>query len=114
VQLHHEAAEFLRELSTLKYFIGKRINGHISVNDVSFVRRKGRMSSLVRFSDFKAQGNTTPKPSQSPDVGLPPVIEQLRHRLVSGNCADSVDVRIAIVGELVYCCYLELLNRRYL
>jgi hypothetical protein len=72
------------------------------------------MNSLVRFGDLKERGNTTPKPLQVPDVGLPPVIEQLRQRLLRGNCADSVDVRLAIVGELVYCCYRELMTRRYL
>jgi hypothetical protein len=72
------------------------------------------MSSLIQFDDLRAQANTKPTSSTPPDVGLSPLIEQLRHRLVSGNCADSVDVRIAIVGELVYSCYMELMKRRYL
>jgi hypothetical protein len=72
------------------------------------------MSSLIQFDDLRAQANTQPAPSTTPDAGFQPLIERLRHRLVSGNCADSVDVRVAIVGELVYCCYRELMTRRYL
>jgi hypothetical protein len=73
------------------------------------------MNSLIHFEDLKADASTKPASSAATsDAGFQPLIEQLRRRLVNGNCADSMDVRIAIVGELVYCCYRELMTRRYL
>lgn len=70
------------------------------------------MGSLIQLNDLKARANATPAPIR--EVATPPVIEQLRQRLLSGNYADSIDVKLAIVGELVYHTYKELMKRRYL
>ena len=72
------------------------------------------MSQLVRFKEFAATANTAPATSYAHEASILPTIEQLRLRLVSRNCADSLDVRVAIVGELTYLCFKELAKKRYL
>lgn len=47
-----------------------------------------------------------------PDTNL--VIDQLRARLLSRDFHDSVEVKTAVLGELIYQCYIELQKRRYL
>lgn len=68
------------------------------------------MNSLIQFDDLKAGANTSPRPSAAPAPELPHRIEQLRQRLLT-NYPDSVDVKIAVLAELIYCCYGELLKR---
>ena len=72
------------------------------------------MTPLVHLQELKGQADTKRASDQTNEVAVPPGIIQLRHRLVNGACADSLDVKIAIVGELVWLCYLESMKRRYL
>lgn len=73
------------------------------------------MDSLIRFDDPKVDSNTarsdTPQPETFPSAQ---VIEQLRHRLISPDFHDPVEIKIAILGEIVYFTYRELLKRRTL
>lgn len=57
------------------------------------------------------------------DVEAPPdaestaafrAIEQLRSRIVSPDYRDSLDVKTAILGEMLFQCFRELQKRRYL
>jgi hypothetical protein len=41
------------------------------------------------------------------------LIEALRHRLGTVH-HDSIEVKVAIIGELVFQCYLDLAKRRYM
>jgi hypothetical protein len=41
-------------------------------------------------------------------------IEQLRNRIVSPEYCDSLEVKTAIIGEMVFQCFKELQKRRYL
>lgn len=73
------------------------------------------MDSLIRFDDLKVGSNTvhadTAKAETFPSAQ---VIEQLRQRLISQDSRDSVEIKIAIVGELIYFAYRELMLRRTL
>jgi hypothetical protein len=74
------------------------------------------MQRLVRFDDLGIESTKGAATSGMP-IDTPPsqaIIEQLRHRLLSGAHCDSVEVKTAIVGELVYQCFLELRRKRYL
>lgn len=72
------------------------------------------MATLVQLKELKGQSNTAPTAPQTKEIAVPPMIAQLRNRLVSGASADSLDVKVAIVGELVWLCYQDLMKRRYL
>ena len=72
------------------------------------------MGSLIQLKELQAQRDAPASMLASQKLPTSPVIEQLRHRLISGSCADSVEVKLAIVGELLYHCYQELMKRRYL
>jgi hypothetical protein len=41
-------------------------------------------------------------------------IEQLRNRIISPEYCDSLEVKTAILGEMVFQCFKELKKRRYL
>lgn len=71
--------------------------------------------SLVRFVELAATANGPAAVAQTTVGAAPAQIEQLRHRLVSGEFRDPVEVQTAIVGELVYLTYKDLMTRkRYL
>jgi hypothetical protein len=61
----------------------------------------------------KENPNTEPKVyvDNSPSQRL---LAHLRQRLVSGDYHDSVEVKTAILGEMIYLCYTECQKRRYL
>jgi hypothetical protein len=74
------------------------------------------MRGLVRFDDLGGRGTKETETSGMP-TDTPPsqaIIEELRHRLLSGAHCDSVEVKTALVGELVYQCFLELRRKRHL
>ena len=73
------------------------------------------MKQLIRLGQNteRTEARSTPNGSiEEPRASR--CIEQLRHRLVSGNYFDSVEVKTALVGEMLYHCYIELQKRRYL
>jgi hypothetical protein len=70
------------------------------------------MNQIMKFAEATAQAATNN--SASAESVAPEMIEQLRHRLVHNPVADSLDVRVAVLGELVYQCYKQLARRRYL
>jgi hypothetical protein len=73
------------------------------------------MSRLIRFNELKSESAPEGAPvGPTDDATIPTLIERLRHRLISGDCFDSVEVKTAIVGELVYHCYKDLMKKRYL
>lgn len=70
---------------------------------------------LIRFDDMKVSANTDqPDSAQTETFPSAHVIEQLRRRLISQDSRDSVEIKIAIVGELIYFAYRELMLRRTL
>jgi hypothetical protein len=73
------------------------------------------MSRLIRFNELKSENPLVSAPvDRSEDATTPTLIDRLRHRLVSRDYCDSIDVKTAIVGELVYHCYKELMKKSYL
>ncbi len=68
--------------------------------------------SLVRFTELTATTNSVAVKAETTVGAIPQEIEQLRHRLVSGNFRDPVEVQTAIVGELVYLTYKDLITRK--
>ncbi|MDE2450668.1 MAG: hypothetical protein KGO22_16960 [Gammaproteobacteria bacterium] len=68
------------------------------------------MDSLIRFDDLKVSANRDT--SQEDTFPSAQVIEQLRHRLISPDYHDPVEIKIAVLGEMVYFCYRELAKRR--
>ena len=73
------------------------------------------MDSLIRFDDLKVGPNTDRADIAQPETfPSAQVIEQLRHRLIDPNYHDPVEIKIAILGEIVYFTYRELLKRRTL
>jgi hypothetical protein len=66
----------------------------------------GHADPQTEASQGRASPVTEPRASQA--------IESLRHRLVAGGYGDSVEVKAAILGEMLYCCYAELQKQRYL
>ena len=63
----------------------------------------------------KAQSNAADSTSETPkgDPGTPEIVEQLRHRLLNSP-SDSIETKVAIVGEMAYWCYRQLAKRKYL
>ena len=72
------------------------------------------MSQIMKFAEATAQATGKNNATTQGDSIAPEVIENLRHRLVIDPCRDSVEVKVAIVGELVYQCYKQLAKKRYL
>lgn len=73
------------------------------------------MNSLIRFNELKADANIGPiSPRQDESIPVSSVIEHIRQRLTSRDYGDSVEVKVALLGELVYQCYRETIKRRYL
>ena len=70
------------------------------------------MEPLVRFSELTPPANGDPAKPEVTTGAVPDQIERLHHRLASGEFRDSVEVTIAIVGELVYQTYKDLITRR--
>ena len=68
------------------------------------------MKFAAATNEATAKNNAT----KEGDTLAPEVIENLRHRLVTDPCRDSVEVKVAIVGELVYQVYKQLSRKRYL
>ena len=70
------------------------------------------MTQIMKF----AEATATPKnhATTEGESGGPEIVEQLRHRLIHNPCADSGEVRVAILGELIYQCYRQLAKKRYL
>lgn len=74
------------------------------------------MEALIRFRDLSHANSkssaTDPNPSVQPTPWIPEEIEKLRHRLISGEFRDPVEVTNMIVGELVYLTYKDLLTTK--
>jgi hypothetical protein len=68
--------------------------------------------TLVRFTELKAAADSIPAKTETTVGAIPPQIEQLRHRLVSGEFRDPIEMQTAIVGELVYLTYKDLITRK--
>jgi len=70
------------------------------------------MDPLVRFSELSGSPNAATTRIDAAPPPIPADIEMLRRRLVSGEFRDPVEVTVAIVGELVYLTYKDLVTRR--
>jgi hypothetical protein len=72
-------------------------------------------TSLIQFPELHAKANGSGTGLEATRGAIPPEIEQLRSRLMSGAFCDPVEVQIKIVGELFYQGYKDLITRkRYL
>jgi hypothetical protein len=72
------------------------------------------VSQIMKFAEATSEAARKDNATTEGDSGGPEIVEQLRHRLIHNPCADSAEVRVAILGELVYQCYRQLAERRYL
>ena len=72
------------------------------------------MSQIMKFAEATAQAAGKNNATTEGESGGPEVVEQLRHRLIHNPCADSAEVRVAILGELIYQCYRQLAKKRHL
>ena len=72
------------------------------------------MEPLVRFSELSGSQNAAATRADTAPPPIPADIELLRRRLVSGEFRDPVEVTVAIVGELVYLTYKDLITRKRL
>lgn len=72
------------------------------------------MDSLIRFDHLKGGANKQPETAPTETFPSAEVIEQLRHRLISPDYHDPVEIKVAILGEIVYFTYRELMLRRTL
>ena len=72
-----------------------------------------KLITLGQKTAIKEKPTTPPKVyvEDSPGQRL---LAQLRHRLVSGDYHDSVEVKTALLGEMIYILYTEFQKRRYL
>jgi hypothetical protein len=76
-------------------------------------KRKQPMSQLIKFRGTQSSDPDTPNRPTTEDPSAPEIVEQLRHRLLN-NPSDSLETKVAIVGEITYQCYKQLAKRRYL
>jgi hypothetical protein len=72
------------------------------------------MNQLMKFTAAQPKAPEQNNAHPQEDTVAPEVIEQLRHRLINDPYRDAVEVKVAVVGELVYQCYRQLAKRRYL
>ena len=72
------------------------------------------MSQIMKFAEATVQATGKNNATTQGESGGPEIVEQLRHRLIHNPCADSAEVRVAILGELIYQCYRQLTKKRYL
>lgn len=71
------------------------------------------MTQVMKFDDAK-DGRIEQKTAQTENEVGPEAVEKLRYRLLNNEYCDSHEVRLAILGELVYQCYKQLQKRKYL
>ena len=67
---------------------------------------------LIQFNELQATANVSAANAESTVGAIPDEIEKLRHRLVGSDFRDSVDLKVMIVGELVYLAYKDLITRK--
>jgi hypothetical protein len=72
------------------------------------------MNQLMKFTVAQPKAPEQNNAPPQEDAIAPEVIEQLRHRLINDPYRDAVEVKVAVVGELVYQCYKQLAKKRYL
>jgi hypothetical protein len=73
------------------------------------------MDGLIRFDGLKASANADrPDTANTETFPSEQVISQLRHRLISPDFRDSVEIKIAILAEIVLACYQQLKAKRQL
>lgn len=73
------------------------------------------MEGLVRFDELRDHANSgQPDALASESFPSEQVIHQLRQRLISPDFRDPVEVKVAILGEIVCACYYQLMRRRTL
>jgi hypothetical protein len=72
------------------------------------------MKQIMKFAEATTRATGRNNATTEGDSIAPEVIETLRSRLFNGSYSDSTEVRVAIVGELVYQCYQQLAKKRYL
>jgi hypothetical protein len=73
------------------------------------------LDGLIRFEALKATANAAQTEAPSGETfPSEQIIHQLRQRLISPDCRDPVEVKIAILGEIVCACYHQLLKKRTL
>jgi hypothetical protein len=72
------------------------------------------MTQIMKFAAATTQPAGKNKPPTEGESVAPEQIEKLRNRLINNPGSDSVEMRVVIVGELVYQCYKQLAKRRYL
>lgn len=73
------------------------------------------MEGLIRFDDLKPAANGTPESTAgSENFPSAAIIEQLRNRLIGPDYRDPIEIKSAILGDLVYFCYREITKRRVL
>jgi hypothetical protein len=68
----------------------------------------------MKFPEATTQATGKNSATTEVESSGPEIVEQLRHRLIHNPCADSAEVRLAIVGELMYQIYKQLAKKRYL
>jgi hypothetical protein len=79
------------------------------------IRAEVFMDGLIHFDDLKAHANaSSPEATSSNTFPSAQVIEQLRNRLISPDHRDPVEIKVAILGEIVYFAYRALMKRRTL
>jgi hypothetical protein len=73
------------------------------------------MESLIRFDALRVDANQAPAPAaQTETFPSAQVIDQLRHRLISPDYRDPVEVKIAVLSDLICACHHQLMKRREL
>jgi hypothetical protein len=72
------------------------------------------MNQIMKFAEATTQATGKNDATTEGESVAPEVVEQLRHRLIHNPGSDSVEMRVVIVGELVYQCYKQLAKKRYL
>ena len=72
------------------------------------------MTQVMKFTDATSKAAEQNRGRPEDEAVGPEIVEKLRHRLISNEYCDSAEVRLAVIGELVYQCYKQLQKKTYL
>jgi hypothetical protein len=67
----------------------------------------------MQFREAQNSTHASPNDASKEGPAPPEVVEQLRQRLLN-NPSDSIETKVAIVGEMTYWCYRQLAKRKFL
>jgi len=70
------------------------------------------MSGLVNFAELGASNPTAQLPASTAPPPIPSGIEALRARALNPVYCDSIETRMALVCELIYQTYADLVTRK--